>query len=285
MDSIFWSPVAFGAAMAFASLKFFDAFLKASRRSTRICAFTWFLFVSSCNLLSMSRGAWVSEAVGVLVLLAMYKDKLRSLSLAMLAVVVLGGLIVSSDSLRSHLESFVASTEIGTGQIPRLNQRKAGVASVLENPLGYGVGSSGYIGARKLGPIKAVTDNWYLKTARELGIVDEVVVNAVDLAIPRGARGVRHGEPAGRLGRHQPPDEGRLPGPRGRAEDHQEPLHPHPPEATQGRDATADASAGLTRIQGRCPRARAGWHGLPGSRSRDREPGCPGSATRPGAGP
>jgi hypothetical protein len=183
MDSIFWSPVAFAAAMAFASLIFFDAFLKASRRGARLWALAAFLFVSSCNLLSMSRGAWVSEAVGVLVLLAMYKDKLRSLALVMLAIIVLGGLVSSSDSLKRQMASLLSTTEAGTGQIPRFDQRKEGLASILENPLGYGVGSSGYIGARKEGPIKAVTDNWYIKTTRELGIVGLMLYLALFAAL------------------------------------------------------------------------------------------------------
>jgi len=191
MDSIFWSPVAFGAAMAFASLIFFDAFLKASRRGVRLRSLAAFLFLSSCNLLSMSRGAWVYEAAGALVLLALYRDKLRSLALALLAVIVLGSLVVSSDSLKRQMSSILSTTEAGTGQIPRYNQRKEGIASVLENPLGYGVGSSGYIGARDHGPIKAVTDNWYIKTAQELGVVGLALYLALFVALITATAGTR----------------------------------------------------------------------------------------------
>lgn len=189
MDSIFWSPVAFGASMAFASLFFFDAFLKASCRRDRLRSLTVFLFLSSCNLFSMSRGAWIYELAGALVLLALHRDKLRSLALVLLTVIVLGSLVASSDSLKRQISSILSTTEVGTGQIPRYNQRKEGVASILDNPLGYGVGSSGYIGAREKGFIKAVTDNWYIKTAQELGVVGLGLYLALFVALIIGAAG------------------------------------------------------------------------------------------------
>jgi O-antigen ligase len=50
-------------------------------------------------------------------------------------------------------------------------QREAGMESLVENPFGYGLGASGYIGRRETGSLSAVTDNWYIKTAQELGLV------------------------------------------------------------------------------------------------------------------
>ncbi|MNC86524.1 hypothetical protein D3C83_21940 [compost metagenome] len=65
----------------------------------------------------------------------------------------------------------------------------------------------------------------FFQHALEFGRGDEMIVAAVDLAVPRHARGVRNRQLHGRFGLDERGNETRLAGPGGRAHDEEDPAH------------------------------------------------------------
>ncbi len=182
MDSIFWTPVIFGSLMALAATLCFALLFSGEGGSSKRSRYFWgLLLFSFCCLMSLSRGAWISEVVGVGII-AFLNRKSRLGFLTIIGLIIGIGTLAamigsgSDDPFVKHVATIFDESELGTGQIPRSEQRLAGLRDISGNLLlGVGLGKTGYVAAWFEGsdPASAaiVADNWYIKLLQESGII------------------------------------------------------------------------------------------------------------------
>ncbi len=129
--------------------------------------------------LTYSRSAWLGAALAILVTVFLgVKKSWRPKIIIAVVIALTGGLLFVTSRNFCNPNNIVQyyllhgscsdNTLKGSDQI-RLKSLEGGVATVVENPLGKGLGAAGpasYYAAKSL-----ITENWYLQIAIEIGLV------------------------------------------------------------------------------------------------------------------
>lgn len=182
MDSIFWSPVVFGALMATSATLCYSLLFETSKKSfSRKVYLIGIILFSYCCLYTLSRGSWIAEVTGISIIsFVKWRKKLGFLTICFLGLtIVITSLTFLTDfdnPWTKHLATIIDNSELGTGQIEREEQRNAGLNDIFKNILfGKGLGSSGHVGAWFQNPVGnmdiVVADNWYIKVTQESGVI------------------------------------------------------------------------------------------------------------------
>lgn len=176
LNSIYYSPTVNGLFSCIASTYYCIRFLE-----DRKWWIPLLLLVNTASLLlSVSRGGIIGFLVVFVILIFVHRKKF-TLLIQLVSVIVFSFLItLTSVKMNSNEFGWIFSS---TGETVSLSENVSRVQlwkdtwrDLKENPMGYGLGKSGWIAHEHLknSDIKSAynaTDGWYLKTANELGIL------------------------------------------------------------------------------------------------------------------
>lgn len=173
MSSVFWTPVVFSTFMMSTVLYFFYRFVESKK-------WIWLAFiavVSFCLMMSMSRGAMVSTAFGIVVLTVLYRKITSVFPWITIAIVYLFTSYINASPEEVSMW-IIQSTSDTVGMkegVKRVDLWMNAIDNFKEHPFGMGLGKAGHVAARFFDSNTSnadvySTDGWFLKTLNETGI-------------------------------------------------------------------------------------------------------------------
>jgi len=173
MSSVFWTPVVFSTFMMSAVLYFSYRFVESKKWVWLACI----ALVSFCLMMSMSRGAIVSTAFGLLVITALYRKYTTIFPWIVIAIAFLftGYLNASPEDIFMWIFQSTSDTVGLKEGVTRVDLWMNAFGNFNENPFGMGLGNAGHVAARFYDSNASnadvySTDGWFLKTLLETGI-------------------------------------------------------------------------------------------------------------------